>query len=79
MKVEMNTKDRTIYIMANDIAQDLATVDKWLKAMKVAREWLRKELIKPAPEPRPEGTTQLSEKRVSALKANFERTHGDNQ
>jgi hypothetical protein len=23
--VEMNTKDRTVYVMANDIAQDLAT------------------------------------------------------
>jgi ribosome-binding factor A len=44
MRVQMDTKDRTIYVSANDIAHDLETVDKWLKAMKVAREWLRKEL-----------------------------------
>jgi hypothetical protein len=44
MKVEMNTKDRTVYVVANDIAQDLETIDKWLKALRVAREWLRKEL-----------------------------------
>jgi len=46
MKVEINTKDKTVYVIANDIAQDLATIDKWMKAMKVAREWLRKELDK---------------------------------
>lgn len=76
MKVEMNTKDRTVYVMANDIAQDLATIDAWLKALKVARGWMRKELSKPARVPRPEGTTPLSEKQVEALKTNLERTHG---
>lgn len=47
MKVEINTKDRSVYVAANDMAHDLETIDKWLKALKVAREWLRKELIKP--------------------------------
>lgn len=44
MKVEINTKDRTVYVVANEIALDLETMDKWLKALRVAREWLRKEL-----------------------------------
>lgn len=76
MKVEMNTKDRTVYVVANDIAQELATIDAWLKALKVARGWLSKELTKSDRTPRPEGTTPLSEKQVEALKANLERTHG---
>lgn len=77
MKVEINTKDRTIYVVANDIAQDLETVDKWIKALRVARGWLRKETNKPIRLPRPEGTTPLSEKQVASLRANFQRTHGE--
>jgi hypothetical protein len=74
MKVEMNTKDRTVYVTANDIAHNLKVIDEWIKALNVARRWLRDELIKPAP--RPSGTEPLSEKQVDALKANVERTHG---
>jgi ribosome-binding factor A len=44
MKVQVDTKDTTVYISANDIAQDLETIDKWIKALKIAREWMRKEL-----------------------------------
>lgn len=45
MKVEINTKDKMVWVSANDTAHSLETIDKWLKALRVAREWLRKELI----------------------------------
>lgn len=44
MKVEINTKERTVYIVAHDIASSLETIDKWLKAIRIARRWLRREL-----------------------------------
>lgn len=44
MKVEISTKDRSVYVVANDIAKDLETLDKWLKALRAARRWLVKEL-----------------------------------
>lgn len=44
MKVEISTKDRSVYMAGNDMALDLETIDKWIKALRVAREWLRKEL-----------------------------------
>jgi len=74
MNVEMRTKDRQVYVQANDIAANLETIDLWIKTLKVAREWMRKELRKP--EPAPVGTTPLSTKQVDALKANLQRTHG---
>ena len=74
MKVEINTKERTVFVAANDIAKDTATIDKWIEALKVSRTWLRKELN--SIEARPEGTEPLSDAKVDALKANFRRTHG---
>jgi hypothetical protein len=46
MKVELNTKEKSVCITANEIGRDLATLDCWIKSLKVAREWLRKELQK---------------------------------
>jgi hypothetical protein len=43
MKVQIDTFDRSVHISANDSTKDLETMDKWIKAIKVAREWLRKE------------------------------------
>jgi hypothetical protein len=44
MKVELNTKDKTVYVDANDIAQELAKIDEWIKVLQVARAWLKKAL-----------------------------------
>ena len=46
MKVELNTKDKTVYVNANDVAEDIDTIDQWVKALQIARAWLRKELKK---------------------------------
>lgn len=44
MKVEISTKDKSVFVSSNDMATSLETIDKWIKALTVAREWLRKEL-----------------------------------
>jgi hypothetical protein len=44
MKIDTNTQDKTIYIFASETTGDIATVDQWIKALRVARKWLRKEL-----------------------------------
>lgn len=47
MKVEINTKDKSVWVFANDIASNLETIDKWIAALRIARNWLRKELETP--------------------------------
>ncbi len=44
MKVWIDTTAKTVGVSAQDLASDLATIDQWIKALRVAREWLRKEL-----------------------------------
>ncbi len=44
MKVEINTKERSVYVVANDITKELEIIDKWIEALRVARRWLRKEI-----------------------------------
>ena len=44
MRVEIDTSCKKVTVTANESAITLATVDKWIKALRVAREWLRKEL-----------------------------------
>lgn len=44
MKVEINTYEKKVIVVANNQATTVVTIDKWIKALKVAREWLRKEL-----------------------------------
>jgi hypothetical protein len=44
VKVEIDTYNRKVTMTANDSATSPATVDKWIKALRVARDWLRKEI-----------------------------------
>jgi hypothetical protein len=44
MKVEINTKDLSVYVQGNDITSDPLVIDQWITALRVAREWLRQEL-----------------------------------
>lgn len=44
MKMEINTADKSVTIAAHESAHSIATIDKWIKALRVGREWLRKEL-----------------------------------
>lgn len=46
MKVEINTKDKSVWVSANDIATDLAVLDRWVAALRIARRWLKRELEK---------------------------------
>jgi len=44
VKVQIDTKDRTVYVCANHIAQDVKPIDDWIKALRIARKWLAEEL-----------------------------------
>ncbi len=46
MKVEINTKDRTVYVQANDMAGNLDQIDRWISAIRTGRAWLKRELDK---------------------------------
>jgi hypothetical protein len=46
VKVEINTKEKSVYVSANDVVKELNTVDQWIKAMQVSRAWLKKELAR---------------------------------
>ena len=43
MKVEINTYDKTVYVQANEIAKNVADIDRWIKALQIARVWLAKQ------------------------------------
>jgi hypothetical protein len=44
MKVEINTKESTIYLSANETANTVEIIDKWIETLHVVRRWLKKEL-----------------------------------
>ncbi len=46
MKVWIDTKCKEVGVNANELTDNLAEIDQWIKALRVAREWLRKELEK---------------------------------
>jgi hypothetical protein len=49
MRVSIATQDKCIIVTAEqEKATTVAEVDKWITALRVAREWLRKELQGPA-------------------------------
>lgn len=43
MKVQIDTKERSVYISANDITKSLEELDQWIAALRHARRWLKKE------------------------------------
>jgi hypothetical protein len=45
VKVEIDTKDKSVYIQANEITRSIVTIDKWIKTLRMAREWLRKDQL----------------------------------
>lgn len=46
MKVQIDTKDQTVYVQSNHIAKDLEAIDGWIKVLRIARKWLAEELKK---------------------------------
>jgi hypothetical protein len=44
MKVIIRTRDKAVSVIADESATTVGAVDEWIKALRVAREWLRKEL-----------------------------------
>lgn len=43
MKVEIDTKEKSVYLTANDRAMNLQTLDKWIEALRTARRWLKRQ------------------------------------
>ena len=46
MRVEIQTINKRVTIISGNEATDIKTIDGWIRALRVAREWLRKELEK---------------------------------
>ncbi len=49
MKVEINTAEKHIHVQANDIVRTVATMDKFIATMRLARGWLKRELEQKEP------------------------------
>jgi len=48
MKVEINTRmngqQPGVYLHGNDVANDLETINQWLRTILAARRWLKREM-----------------------------------
>lgn len=43
MKVEIDTKERAVFVSAHQVTKDPAVIENWIKALRVAQKWLREQ------------------------------------